>query len=327
MGLSPKRDQRATGIEPAWPAWKAGTLPLSYARAGRLNLATAREAAKAFLCGSEATAERSYVAPAWLLKPSSWPLELAICRPAVLASEMKIAGFSLLFSALLLLSAQADLTIVQKVEGAGPVADMTIKIRGDKARIDASPQVTTIVDGKTGEMISLMNTQKKAVRMSAEKMKAAAEMVSEFNEKQTPAGGAQPPKLTATGKKENVNGYETEQYIYETPTFKATYWIATKYPDAANILKQLQSLNSGFLQTNTKMANYRDFPGLPLKTEVTVGNGQKITSTVTVVKQDSLSDADFSIPKDFQEITPPDISGALGGKTSKPTGEGSFKQP
>src|SRR2546425_1536740 len=24
--------KRATGIEPAWPAWKAGTLPLSYAR-------------------------------------------------------------------------------------------------------------------------------------------------------------------------------------------------------------------------------------------------------------------------------------------------------
>ena len=27
------RAERATGIEPAWPAWKAGTLPLSYARA------------------------------------------------------------------------------------------------------------------------------------------------------------------------------------------------------------------------------------------------------------------------------------------------------
>ncbi len=26
-------NERATGIEPAWPAWKAGTLPLSYARA------------------------------------------------------------------------------------------------------------------------------------------------------------------------------------------------------------------------------------------------------------------------------------------------------
>ena len=32
--LMPTREgERATGIEPAWPAWKAGTLPLSYARA------------------------------------------------------------------------------------------------------------------------------------------------------------------------------------------------------------------------------------------------------------------------------------------------------
>jgi hypothetical protein len=30
-----KVNERATGIEPAWPAWKAGTLPLSYARAGK----------------------------------------------------------------------------------------------------------------------------------------------------------------------------------------------------------------------------------------------------------------------------------------------------
>jgi hypothetical protein len=26
--------ERVTGIEPAWPAWKAGALPLSYTRAG-----------------------------------------------------------------------------------------------------------------------------------------------------------------------------------------------------------------------------------------------------------------------------------------------------
>ncbi len=29
------RAERATGIEPALPAWKAGALPLSYARTGR----------------------------------------------------------------------------------------------------------------------------------------------------------------------------------------------------------------------------------------------------------------------------------------------------
>ena len=27
--------ERAKGIEPSWPAWKAGTLPLSYARTGK----------------------------------------------------------------------------------------------------------------------------------------------------------------------------------------------------------------------------------------------------------------------------------------------------
>jgi hypothetical protein len=29
-----KNVERVTGIEPAWPAWKAGTLPLSYTRKG-----------------------------------------------------------------------------------------------------------------------------------------------------------------------------------------------------------------------------------------------------------------------------------------------------
>src|SRR5688572_11252114 len=31
-GLTRLNLERATGIEPAWPAWKAGTLPLSYTR-------------------------------------------------------------------------------------------------------------------------------------------------------------------------------------------------------------------------------------------------------------------------------------------------------
>ena len=30
--------ERVTGIEPAWPAWKAGALPLSYTRASEIRL-------------------------------------------------------------------------------------------------------------------------------------------------------------------------------------------------------------------------------------------------------------------------------------------------
>ncbi len=51
--------ERATGIEPAWPAWKAGALPLSYARkaARRLTLAY-RLAHRTAVCGDGGEAPR-----------------------------------------------------------------------------------------------------------------------------------------------------------------------------------------------------------------------------------------------------------------------------
>jgi hypothetical protein len=224
----------------------------------------------------------------------------------------------------LVITARADLTIVQKVEGAGPVADMTIKIKGDKARIDATPQISTIIDGKTGEMINLMNDQKAAVRLSAEKMKAAAEMVSKFTDKNENKS-AEKPKLAATGKKETVNGYETEEYVYEAPDLKATYWIASQYPDGAAILKELQSLKSeAWTASNAKMPDYRDFPGLPIKTVISVG-GNQITSTITSIRKDPVSDTEFSIPKDFQEIKTPEINSRLEGNAEKPSAEASPK--
>jgi len=237
---------------------------------------------------------------------------------------IKIIARSFFLAACLAITARADLTIVQKVEGAGPVADMTIKIKGDRARIDATPQISTIIDGKTGEMINLMNDQKTAVRVSAEKMKAASEMVNKFTDKDKKKSAAE-PKLTATGKKEIVNGYEAEEYVYEGPDLKATYWIASKYPDGAAILKEMQSLKSEtWTAGNARMPDYRDFPGLPIKTVISVG-GNQITSTITSVKKDPVSDAEFSIPKDFREVKTPDISSFLEGNAKKSPAESSPK--
>ena len=223
-----------------------------------------------------------------------------------LATEiMKLASFSFVFSVCLLLPARADLTIVHKVQGSGQDGEMILKIKGDKARIDASPKMTTIIDGKTGEITNLMNDRKKVLRISAEKMKAATEMIDKFNAKKETVEKA---KLTPTGKKEMINGYETEQYVYETPTFRATYWIAPKYPDGAAILKQLQSLNSEVWNPKRMgVPDYRDFPGLPLKTVVSV-SGSEITTTLTSIKQDPLNDAEFAIPADFQEVKMPEMN-------------------
>lgn len=234
---------------------------------------------------------------------------------------MKFAIFSLVLTLSLLASgwnARADLTIVQKVEGLGPASEMTIKIKGDKVRMEISPKITTIFDGKTGEMTNLMNDEKTVVRISAEKMKAAAEMIKKFRPKKEPA---EKPKLVATGRKETINGHQTEQYVYEGPEFKATYWIALDYPDGAEILKQLQAVKSdAWNAAKTKLPDYRDFPGLPLRTRMILKKGNatgeqgtatdrstEITSTITSVKQDPLSDSEFTVPKDFKEMAMPDI--------------------
>jgi len=201
----------------------------------------------------------------------------------------------------LLVSARGDLTIVQRVEGTGQNGDVTVKIKGDKERIDAPSQPTRIIDGKTGELTDLMNNKKSFVRISAAQIKAAAETINKFDGDKKPAA----PKLTPTGKKETINGYETEEYVYERPQFKASFWVTTKYPDAAGILKQMQAPISGaWKPSNMGMPDYTDFPGLPLKTVISVGDN-KVVTTIMSIKNDSVSAAEFDIPKDFQELKRP----------------------
>ena len=215
---------------------------------------------------------------------------------------------------------RADLTIVQKIEGLGSPTEMTIKIKGDKVRIDLSPQVTTIFDGKTGEMTNLMNDEKTVVRISADKMKAAAEMIKKFSPQKE---GTEKAKLVSTGQKETINGYETEQYVYEGPEFKATYWIAFSYPNGTAILKELQTVKSeAWNAANTRLPDYRDFPGLPLRTRMVAKKGEpngrinEFISTIISVKQDPLGESEFAVPKDFKELAMPDV---FGGKRAAPS--------
>ncbi len=216
--------------------------------------------------------------------------------------------------------ARADLTIVQKVEGLAQPGEITMKIKGDKMRMQLSPQVTMIFDGKTGEMTSLMNDEKKAIRISADKMKAATEMIKKFSQQKETA---EKPKFVATGQKESVNGYETEQYVYDGPDFKATYWIALNYPNGADILKQLQSIKSdAWSAANAKLPDYNDLPGIPLRSHMILktgdpsGQGNEITTTISSIKTDPLSDAEFTVPADFTEMKMPDI---FSGKHARPS--------
>lgn len=210
----------------------------------------------------------------------------------------------------LTLSARADLTIVQNVEGAGPMSTITIKLKGSKARMEMGRDITTIIDTKSGEMLNLMNDQKKVIRISAEGAKAAAAVALKAE------ANAPRPQLKPTGRKEKILGYEAEEYVCDAPAFKATYWLSNSYPDAKSIMAQLQSLTPESWNIVGKgMPDYRDFPGLPLRSTVDMG-GKQVTSTLASVKQDPLSDADFTVPKDFEEMKMPNMGGLFGGEKS-----------
>jgi hypothetical protein len=225
---------------------------------------------------------------------------------------MNASGLCLIVTASLLAAARADLTLVQTIEGSGSVRQITIKLKGDKARVEVTPQVTTIVDGKSGDMLTLMNAQKKFVRISAEKAKAVAEMATKYSG--DPAAAAEKSALRPTGRKETIYGYEAEEYVRESPSLKEAYWIALQYPDSAAIVKQLQSvIPAAWSEVAKGMLDYRDFPGLPLRT-ILKTEGKEIISTTTSIKQDPLNEAEFSVPKDFQELRVPNLQELSGDK-------------
>ncbi len=228
---------------------------------------------------------------------------------------MKILVRALVLQFLFLLPARADLTIVQTVEGAGPVTTSTMKIKGDKARVEAGPQITTIIDGKSGEILTLLNDQKKFLRISAAQAKAAAEMAMQPDQKGAPATK---PELKATGKKETINGYETEEYICDAAAFKGSYWIATKYPDAPAILAQMAATTPQAWNVAGKgMPDYRDFPGVPMRMRVSFA-GKEIVTTISAIKKDPLPASAFLPPAGFEETKMPNMDALLGTKPPAP---------
>ncbi|MEP6671604.1 MAG: DUF4412 domain-containing protein [Chthoniobacter sp.] len=198
--------------------------------------------------------------------------------------------------------APADLVIEQKVEGGGQSGDQTIKIKGDRARTNLNSTVSMITNGATGEMITLMHTGRTYLKMSPEQTKAMMEQLQKFR------GGPEPAKLQPTGKKEKIGEYDCEIFTAGLGTLTATYWIAKDFPNYPGILAQLDKFQSSSLSAMGKglLPDIKDFPGMPMKTEI-VMNGKKVATTLVSVKEDNVDPKSFDIPAGYKEITSPEL--------------------
>jgi hypothetical protein len=203
-------------------------------------------------------------------------------------------------------SLRADLALIQKVEAPGTTGEMTIKFKGDRVRIDPAPELSIITDSKTGDTVTLMHGEKKAMRISGDKMKAAAEMVKKFTAA-TPA--EQKAKLTPLGRKETVNGMPTEVFTADTSVGKATYYIAMNYPDGPAIIQEMKAAQpSALANSGTNIPDFRDLPGVPVKIEMDTARGH-VVMTLISAKRDPIPNSVFDIPANYTDMKMPDLFG------------------
>ncbi len=203
-------------------------------------------------------------------------------------------------------SLRADLTLIQKVDAAGTTGEMTIKFKGDKLRIDPAPELSIITDSKTGNTVTLMHGERKVIRISADKMKAAAEMVKKFTAA-TPA--EQKAKLTPLGRKETVNGMPTEVFTADTSVGKATYYIAMNYPDGPAIIQEMKTAQpSALANSGTNIPDFRDLPGVPVKIEMDTARGH-VVMTLISAKRDPIPNNVFDVPANYTDMKMPDFFG------------------
>lgn len=217
---------------------------------------------------------------------------------------------SLLALVCLPMVARADLVIVQKVEGAGQNSEMTMKFKDDKIRADVSPQISTLTDASSGDVTTIMHTQKTYMVIPASSSRALMEQMKKQMDAQTAAGAPTPnPKPQATGKKEKINGYDTEEYTSVFSGMKVNYWIASKFPNWPQVLAAMIKFQQGGLASMTKglMPSPTDFKGMPIRTEVDL-NGQKITTTLVSVKNETVDPAEFLIPAGYTEMKMPSFN-------------------
>lgn len=248
------------------------------------------------------------------------PANLPIVLTPVSNCLMKSLCLFGIASLALVATGRGDLTIVQKVEGSEGVNRITLKVKGHKACVAVNPQITTIVDATTGDITTLLKDKKTVMRISGERAKAMAEMAKSFVKTETPTQ----PLPKPTGNKETIDGYETEEYVSESPNYHASCWVAKGYPDYENIKKQMAVLQQGAFANLTKgMPDFQALPGLPLRTKVTVPGQSEITSTIESVNQLPLADSDFAIPADYSEVKLPDF---MGGKQPPEKAENTGKE-
>lgn len=217
---------------------------------------------------------------------------------------MKTFLIRLALPLLLATTASADWVIESNVESAKVNGVMTIKVKGDKMRMDIPNErigaVSSIVDTKTGDTLQIVHAQKMAMKMDGEAVK---KMITNAREKAGIKDG-DANELKATGETEKVGEYDCEIYTWSNGTISKKFWVSKNHPQAAALKELEKRMRSGLFGGMQMGPDATILPGAVLKTETTTPAG--ITrSIVTAIKEQDLDPKDFEVPEGYQTMAAP----------------------
>lgn len=206
-------------------------------------------------------------------------------------------------------SLRADWVIVQNSKALGQDSQMTIKVKGDHIRNQIGTSMTVLMDVAKGTSKMFMHDSKSVMTMNTSTMKMAAGLASQFL-----GGGSDgaPAKPKATGEKVKVGEWNAEVYTWESKMGSGKFYVAKDFPKFDELNKAMDRITKSMSNPMSAMfPNFADFPGMVVKSEMTM-MGQLSTTELVSAKEEPVSDAEFTEPEGYKELKMPTLPGGLG---------------
>jgi Domain of unknown function (DUF4412) len=203
----------------------------------------------------------------------------------------------------LALTARGGFLIKERFEQSDQVEEITLKIKESKVRLDTGEEASALVDSGTGVTTLLIHPNKSFLKIGPEEIKQQTKALKEMlgQKLENPAD----VQLKPTGKKEKINGFDTEEYSTTFNGVEMSLFIAKQYPNYQKIVEALYQVQNGpAMEAFRSISIPPDkYPGLPIRTTQTI-IGQKIVMTLLSAQEMDLPDVDFAIPADYKELNP-----------------------
>jgi hypothetical protein len=202
----------------------------------------------------------------------------------------------------------ADLVIEQKMESAMMNGNVLMKTKGERARMDMpnplGGNITMLIDSKSGEMLTLMHSQKMAMKMNISDIKKQQEAGQK-------ALGIDPSKLEkpkSTGQSEKIGEYNAEIFEMNQGGMQAKLWVAKDFPNAKAIKDEMTKFSTAMGGGGFDPSKI-DVPGMVVKSEVNTPVG-KMTITLVRAKEEPVAESEFKKPEGYNEVPMPAMPGA-----------------